>query len=233
MKILKNSNGQIVTYNNDPIIAEHTGITPLAYTVTFMVDGAVKYIISVDAGCSINEPPAFSDVTRAWTGWWPTDSAIGSKVSFPYTPNADVTIYGIFATTLAGQTWVLSCPKTIAGATGKFTINYTCNISNLALTPSDNIYCKLYLGYTSGTTAQYVPSSENNAWFPASENWFRVPSQAAFLRTSEELLNLYVISGDIGSTSSGRIVTWNFIDGTDINNLNLIRWLYTNATRTA
>ena len=68
--------------------------TSIGYTVTFNVDGNAYYIAECLAGDTISEPPAPTKVGEAFTGWYDGESNL---ISFPYTPSADITLSGQFA----------------------------------------------------------------------------------------------------------------------------------------
>ena len=69
--------------------------TSIGYTVTFQVDGDTYYIAECEVGGTISEPPAPIKAGETFTGWYDGES---NPITFPYTPSADITLSGEFAT---------------------------------------------------------------------------------------------------------------------------------------
>lgn len=65
------------------------------YTVTFMASGKEHAISAVTAGQSVKLPTPPASAGLHFTGWY-TAASGGTKVTFPYTPTADVTLYAHF-----------------------------------------------------------------------------------------------------------------------------------------
>lgn len=107
------------------------------YTVSFAVDGETYTAVQVQQGEAVAKPVNPSKTGNYFTGWY-TASTGGTKVVFPYTPAADVTLYAQWTeqvvvgfTGLTNSTGSLTWTDDIASASGYQT---TAEGSNVVVT---------------------------------------------------------------------------------------------------
>lgn len=91
------------------------------YTVTFVANGSNFEVCSVVAGKSVARPNTPTSEGQFFTGWY-TDATGGTKVTFPYTPTQDTTLYARFSdliivgvTGLTNENGILTFTDDIAG----------------------------------------------------------------------------------------------------------------------
>lgn len=94
------------------------------YTVKFVVKDSLYAVLSVTAGQSLNSPTVPKASGQYFTGWF-TEAIEGQKISFPYKPTADITVYAHFSeqvivgiTGLDNDDDILTLTDDIAGLEG-------------------------------------------------------------------------------------------------------------------
>jgi len=68
------------------------------FNVTFVVQSVDYAFVSVRDGDSVQEPSVPSVAGYYFKGWYTGESGTGTKISFPYTPTADMTFYAYMET---------------------------------------------------------------------------------------------------------------------------------------
>ena len=94
-----------ITYQTRTTDVEVTGTAANLYTVTFNAGSngtcSTTYIKQASANASINLPSVTANTGYTFDGWY-TAAEGGAKVTSPYTPSSDVTLYAHYAATSPG-----------------------------------------------------------------------------------------------------------------------------------
>ena len=94
LNISENGEYEVETYEKVDVQVEGGGGISGGYTVTFKVDGNDYYIASCEAGNSISEPPTpILEQGYKFRAW----QINGTRITFPYIPNADVEIEALIS----------------------------------------------------------------------------------------------------------------------------------------
>ena len=94
--ILENSSGGGASFGN-------------GYTVTFMSQGAAWAVSGITPGQAVQRPTSPTKDGAYFNGWYTGEDGSGEKISFPYTPTADATLYAKFSqATVVGVTGVMN-----------------------------------------------------------------------------------------------------------------------------
>jgi|GEM_PF-2391572 len=109
------------------------------FNVTFSVEGEDYALFSVQSGGSVPRPTNPSRTGYHFTGWY-TAAAGGTRITFPYTPSANVTLYAGWSdqvttvgfTGLTRSDGVLTWTDDIASCTGytTTTVDFNVNVQN-------------------------------------------------------------------------------------------------------